>query len=74
MTRRIHRAFRANTEQDLDGKLQKQVFDVSKYVLVPKYRKRVPLPLGTIDRRDSHCGGACSQGLTLIERLSEEKT
>jgi hypothetical protein len=38
MTRRVHRAFRANTEQDLDGKLQKQVFEVSKYVLVPKYR------------------------------------
>ena len=73
MTRRVHRAFRANTEQDLDGKLQKQVFDVSKYVLVPKYRN-APLPLGTIDGRDSHCGDACSQGLTLIERLSEEKT
>ena len=31
-------AFRANTDKDLDEELQKQIFDVAKHVLVPKYR------------------------------------
>jgi len=31
-------AFRASTELGLDEELQKQVFDVSRFVLVPKYR------------------------------------
>lgn len=31
-------AFRAKTEKDLNEELQGQVFDVAKYVLIPKYR------------------------------------